>query len=328
MKILAPIDHFDEAEPLIHAGADELYGGFVSSEWKKKYSLGGSINKRTFAEAQFASFAELKKTVSFAHDNGVQFFMTLNNDYYSEAQYPLVLKEIERAVRLEVDALLVADLGLILECKKQGYPIDLHLSILATVLNTEAARFYQELGVSRIVLDRTLTLTEIEKIVSKVKDVEFEVFMMYGKCPNIEGLCTLFHHDDPKHIWPCSCHYSIKSLATDEANASVESAGEAQSQWSHTERGSACGLCAMFDLDQAGIYSLKIAGRGRYTEDKIRAIELVENSRQMLMSGVGRQEFYQSSINLFNETYGKSCTPYVCYFPDLRQELVNKELDK
>lgn len=322
MKILAPIDHLGEAERLIQAGADELYGGFIPPEWRDTYSDVGSINKRTFVEAQFASAGELASAVELAHERRVRFFLTLNNDYYSAGQYPAVLAEVERAIELGVDALLVADIGLIREVARRGYGIELHLSILAAVLNREAAAFYRDLGAARVVLDRSLTLPEIAGIIEAVKDVEFEVFVRYGKCPNIEGLCTLFHHDDPRHVWPCGQEYRIDAVSDDGAG---DMAREAQGFWRSVSRGNACGLCAMFDLEQAGISALKIAGRGRKTEDKVSAVKTIEALRQMLLSGVEREVFYQTAVNLYREEYGVLCDPYVCYQPELRRRFVGQE---
>jgi len=322
MKILAPIDRFDEAERLIQAGADELYGGFVPTGWKDTYTMAGSINKRTFQEAQFESRSEIEDTIRYAHEQKASFFLTLNNDYYSRKQYPLLLNEIEWAVSAGVDALLVADLGLILEVKKREIPIELHLSILSSVMNSQAAAFFKDLGVQRIVLDRTLTLRETERIISNVKDIQFEVFIMYGKCPNIEGLCTFFHRDDPKHVWPCCLKYTISSVPPNSELKETLRAADAQNAWCLNDRGRACGLCAMYDLEKAGIYSLKIAGRGRYTDDKVRAVRMVGEMRRLLASGTDRQGFYRSATDLYKKTFGKTCNPFVCYSPDLRGKIL------
>lgn len=318
MKILAPIDRFEEAERLIQAGADEVYGGYVPPGWAETYTITGSINKRTFQEAQFGTREELEETIKYMHRKDALFYLTLNNDYYSEKQYPLVLMEAEWAEAAGVDALLVADIGLILEIKKRGIPIDLHVSILSSVLNSRAAEFYRSLGVSRIVLDRTLSLNEIGRIVHDVKDVRFEVFVMYGKCPNIEGMCTFFHHDDPKHVWPCCRNYAISTVSGSDEALKVLEAVDAQSAWSAHERGRGCGLCAMYDLDRAGVHSLKIAGRGRYTDDKVRAVEMVAEMRRLIESGVSRENYVRAASDLFIKTYGKECNPYVCYCPELR----------
>lgn len=313
MKILSPVDHVEEVKSLLEAGADELYGGFVPPQWRDKYGFLGSINKRTFLEAQFDKESDLKEAVEEVHASGGRFLLTLNNDYYSKEQYPLVLEEAERAANLGIDALLVADLGLILEIKDRGYPINLHLSILTAVMNSEAARFYQDLGLKRVVLERTLTIGEIGEIVRKVEGLEFEVFIAYGKCPNIEGLCTLFHHDDPKHRWPCGWEYKVAQGSGLGAQSVA-----AQNQWAKTARGDACGLCAIYDLNEAGITSLKIAGRGRFTGHKLRAVQAVAKMRDLIRSGITREDFYKIAWKNYREMFGKECNPYVCYCPELK----------
>lgn len=326
MKILSPADHIEEVKPLLKAGADELYSGFVPPEWRDKYGFLGSINKRTFLEAQFDKESDLTEAVEATHSLGGRFFLTLNNDYYSLEQYPLLLKEVERAIKLGIDALLVADLGLILEIRKRNFPINLHLSILTAVMNSEAARFYKELGLKRVVLERTLTVDEIGQIIRNVDGLEFEVFIAYGKCPNIEGLCTLFHHDDPKHRWPCGWEYKLAQSS--ELRAQSESCLRTtnyeqrtisvQNMWAKTARGDACGLCAMYDLNEAGITSLKIAGRGRYTEHKLRAVKMVVKMRNLIKEGMAKEGFYKAALENYQEMFGKECNPYVCYCPELK----------
>lgn len=313
MKILAPADRLDEVRPLIEAGADELYGGFVPPEWDKAYAAVGSINKRAFAAAQFATFDELVEAVEVAHSMGVRFFLTLNNDFYSSAQMPLVLKLAADAANAGIDGLLVADLGLILELKKIKLPLELHLSILSAVLNSQAALFYKDLGISRVVLDRTLTTTEIAKIISNVPDLEFETFVMYGKCPNIEGFCSFFHHEDPDHIWPCGRACNLTPVPPDSPEAI--SAAAAQAGWASAVRGNACGLCAVHDLMKAGLTAAKIAGRGRQTEHKLAAVAALKSVRDLTAMGASRADVIKIAGASHERLFDLPCSPYECYFP-------------
>ena len=313
MKILTPVDRLDEVAPLIEAGADELYGGFVPPGWRDDFRLVGSLNKRTFAEAQFTSVDELARAVKLTRSRGKRFYLTLNNDFYSAAQTPAVLAEVERAIDLGVDALIVADLGLVLEIKQRGHKIPLHLSILAACLNRHAALFWHELGISRIVLDRTLTAAEIAGIVTSLPDVDFETFLMYGKCPNVEGLCSFFHHNDPNHIWPCGQTCELTPVPADSREA--EAAVKAQATWADTVRGNACGLCAYYDLEKAGLAAVKIAGRGRKTDHKLAAVRAIAKMREMSLSGAGRADIREAGARMHQELFNLPCDPYGCYYP-------------
>jgi len=313
LKILAPADRLVEVRPLIDAGADELYGGFIPSAWDETYGEVGSINKRTFQAAQFATIDELAKAVELSHGMGVRFYLTLNNDFYTPKQMPAVLKLAQEAAAVGVDGLLVADLGLILELNKLRLPLELHLSILSAVLNSQAALFFKDLGVARVVLDRTLTVQEIAKVVANVPSLEFEAFVMYGKCPNIEGLCSFFHHDDPDHVWPCGRACELKPVPAD--NPEAAAAAAAQSGWAEAVRGNACGLCGVYDLMKAGLTAAKIAGRGRKTEHKLAAIAALKTIRDLTAMGASRVDVAKAARASHERLFDLPCSPYECYFP-------------
>jgi U32 family peptidase len=298
---------------LIDAGADELYGGFIPPVWDETYATVGSINKRTFAAAQFATFKELADAAEVAHSMGVRFFLTLNNDFYSPAQMPAVLKLASEAADVGLDGLLVADLGLILELKRLKVPLELHLSILSAVLNSQAALFFKDLGITRVVLDRTLTTQEIAKIITNARGLEFEAFVMYGKCPNIEGFCSFFHHDDPDHVWPCGRRCSLKPVPFDSSEA--QAAAQAQTDWATAVRGNACGLCGIYDLMKAGLTAAKIAGRGRKTEHKLAAITALKSVRDLTAMGASRVDVIKTAHTSHERLFEIPCSPYECYFP-------------
>ncbi len=313
MKILAPADSLDEVRPLIDAGADELYGGFIPPEWEEAYGEVGSINKRTFQAAQFATLDELSQAIEVSHGMGVRFFQTLNNDFYTPRQMPAVLKFAKGAAAIGVDGLLVADLGLILELSKLDIPLELHLSILSAVLNSQAALYFKDLGVTRVVLDRTLTTQETAKVIANVPGLEFEAFVMYGKCPNIEGFCSFFHHEDPDHVWPCGRACELTPVPNDKAAA--QAAVAAQSGWADAVRGNACGLCGVYDLMKAGLTAAKIAGRGRKTEHKLAAIAALKTVRDLTAMGASRVDVVKTARASHERLFELPCSPYECYFP-------------
>ncbi len=313
MKILAPADHIDEVRPLIEAGADELYGGYVPPDWDEAYAAVGSINKRTFSAAQFATEDELAEAVSLARTMGARFFLTLNNDFYTTGQMSWVLALAERAAAIGVNGLLVADLGLILEIKRRELPLELHLSILSAVLNSQAAMFFGELGVTRVVLDRSLTTTDIAKIIAAVPGLEFEAFVMYGKCPNVEGLCTFLHHDDPDHIWPCGRACELAPVPA--GNPVAAAAAKAQAGWATAVRGNACGLCAVYELMKAGLTAAKIAGRGRKTEHKLAAVTALKTVRDLTAMGASHADVVKVARTAHERLFNTPCSPYECSFP-------------
>jgi putative protease len=192
MKILAPVNSPKEVNCLIDAGCDEIYCGLITSEWKKNYTNIASPNRREWTSANIAGFNQLKEVVDIAHSRRIPVFLTLNA-LYTEQQYPHLFKQIDEAIEIGVDAFIVADIGLLLALRKMKINIEIHISTGGTTFNSETARFYKELGGSRIVLPRHLRVDEIEELVQAAEDISFEVFILNSGCKNIDGFCT-FHH--------------------------------------------------------------------------------------------------------------------------------------
>ncbi len=158
MKILSPIDKASEVDILADAGADEFYGGYVSEDWRGKYSMLGSANHRYFPSAQIASEKELKALIKAAHGRGTKFYLTMNAPYYSVEQYADLLEDAKKYSALGVDAFIISDLGLILRMRDKLPEAHIHLSTLGTIFNSESAAFFHRLGVDRMVFPRELTL--------------------------------------------------------------------------------------------------------------------------------------------------------------------------
>ena len=111
MKILSPVSRVDETERLVQAGAEELYCGLLPSDWPY---VALSINRRQEPEANFQSFDELKMCADIAHTHGVPLFLTLNEHYYIDKQYPYILNYVRQALDAGVDAFFISDITLLL----------------------------------------------------------------------------------------------------------------------------------------------------------------------------------------------------------------------
>ena len=309
MRILSPIDRPSEVDALADAGADELYGGYVPASWRRKYSLLGCANHRYFKNAQIETKKDLETLIRAARRRGVKFYLALNSPYYTPAQYEDIVKDAARMDALGVDGFIISDIGLILRIRDTLPHAAVHLSTLGTVMNKESARFFAGMGVRRIVLPRELTVSEIAGIVRANQGVEFDSFVMIGKCPNIEGFCT-FTHNSPGLVWPCEVHYDTRIISGDESAKRII---EAQRQWSLVNRRQACGLCAIPGLANAGITSLKIVGRGGPAAAKVRAVEAVRD--MLAMADAGSAAFEAAARERYASVFGRECNPYICYFP-------------
>lgn len=275
MRVISPIDNLAEAEALLTAGADELYGGLIPAEWQQRFDLVASLNQRTFAEAQIASWDDLSGILDLIHGAGKGFLLTLNAPFYSEAQLPLLLDYVDQAVRVGIDGVILADLGLLRLLRRRHPKLQYHASTLAHLGNSAALRFYAGQGITGAVLPRHLSVAELATIAAAVPEVRCDAFLLVGKCPNTEGLCT-FHHSSPDKIWPCEIPYQIRPLQAP-ASPGLERAMARQNSWSLTNRRHGCGLCAIPGLLAAGLEGLKLVGRGAPTAQKVKNILLARD---------------------------------------------------
>lgn len=175
-EILSPAGDFSALKAAVRFGADAVY-------------MGGDIfTMRVTADN---SREELKKSVEYAHKNSVKLYITINTlPHVSELpllpDYLLFLSEIG------VDALIVADLGVLSLCKKHIPNMEIHMSTQTGIVNYETANMLYSLGAKRVVLARELTLREISEIRAKTPpDLELEAFIHGSMCVSFSGRCLL-----------------------------------------------------------------------------------------------------------------------------------------
>ena len=314
MRIISPVDNLAEALPLLTAGADELYGGYVPKGWNERFSALASINQRTFAGAQLESSAELAAIVALCRQEGKRFSLTLNAPYYTDAQLPMILEVVDQAVSAGVNAIILADPG-VLRLLKRRYPrLEYHASTLAHLMNSSALDFYHQLGISRAVLPRHLTIAEMAAIVAAAPDVACDAFLLVGKCPNTEGLCT-FHHSNADKIWPCEIPYEIAPLQAAPSDV-LQEAMARQGSWSQSDRRHGCGLCALPALARIGIDGLKLVGRGAPSERKIAHVRLVRQMLDLAREEVDFPRFQQQAMAAHKRNFAADCSRNVCYYPE------------
>ncbi|MBM3271203.1 MAG: U32 family peptidase [Candidatus Sericytochromatia bacterium] len=287
MKLLAPVSAHEEVAPLIAAGAEEIYCGLVPAAWVSGEDPAHWLNRRSARGANLHSIGELRAVLASAHDRAVPVFLTLNAHHYQQRQIPLIV-EMARVLGAEgVDALIVSDLTLIGALRDGGVYVPVHLSSLGVCINAEAARFYADLGVRRIILPRHLSLPEIGAVVSAVPEVEFEVFLLNDGCVYEEGHCLTTHE------WGAFC---LEDWSFEFRPLSEEAAARHRAAWddtladyqrfrwfqnnagcSTTARGlpnGPCSLCFLPRFAEAGVASLKVVGREAAAIRKLASVQL------------------------------------------------------
>lgn len=170
-ELLAPAGNFACLKSAIHNGADAIY-------------LGGKLfGARAFA-GNFTK-EELKEAVDYAHLYGVKIYVTVNTIIYNNEVNDFI-EYIKYLYSIGVDALIMQDIGMITLVRKMFPNIEVHASTQCHNHNNEGIKLLKELGVTRIVLDREMSLEKIENI---NVDIEKEVFIHGALCNSYSGSC-------------------------------------------------------------------------------------------------------------------------------------------
>jgi putative protease len=217
-------------------------------------------------------------------------------------------------VTLGIDSLILADLGLLRALRVRHPELEYHASTLAHLSNAGAVRFMAQQGMQRAVLPRHLTVAEMAEIIAQVDYIRFDAFLLVGKCPNTEGLCT-FHHSSPDKVWPCEVPYEIASLH-EGGDRVLSEVMQKQGSWSETNRRHGCGLCAIPHLKDAGIHGLKLVGRGAPSAQKLRNIALTRDFLALADQSLDFNEYRAKAMAAHRERFGAACHQNVCYYPE------------
>jgi len=178
MELVCPAGSLPALKTAVDNGADCVYLGFRDA-----------TNARNFAGLNFDE-ASTRTGIDYAHERGRKVLVALNT-YPQPTAWPVWRTAVDRAAQAGVDAVIVADPGLMRYARDRHPELRLHLSVQGSATNYEAINFYQQhFGVSRAVLPRVLSLTQVEHVTENTK-VELEVFGFGSLCVMVEGRCAL-----------------------------------------------------------------------------------------------------------------------------------------
>ncbi|TMB34616.1 MAG: U32 family peptidase [Deltaproteobacteria bacterium] len=173
-ELLAPAGDEESLRAAVAAGADAVYFG-----------LRGGFNAR--ARADNFAIEDLPRVFDFLHRKGVQGFITFNTLVF-DSELPFAEQTLSAIARAGADAILVQDLGALRLARAVCAQLPLHASTQMTVSSPEAARIAEELGVTRIVLPRELSIEEI-RLFAQGTDLELECFVHGALCVSWSGQC-------------------------------------------------------------------------------------------------------------------------------------------
>jgi putative protease len=183
-ELLSPAGTLKNLRYALAYGADAVYAGMP------RYSL--RVRNNDFLGEN------LQRGISETHAQGKRFYLTCNLLPHGR-KLKSFLRDLEPVVALGPDALILSDPGLVMLTRERWPEIPLHLSVQANTVNAAAVRFWQSSGLSRVILSRELSLSEIEEIRQQCPEMELEVFVHGALCIAYSGRCLLsgyFNHRD------------------------------------------------------------------------------------------------------------------------------------
>ncbi|MCX8086847.1 MAG: U32 family peptidase [Rhodocyclaceae bacterium] len=246
-ELVCPAGGLPALKAAVDGGADCVYTGFRDE-----------TNARNFTGLNFDD-KSLAEGIAYAHRRGVKVFVALNT-YPQQANWPRWTAAVDRAAAMGVDAVILADLGLMDYARRRHPGLRLHLSVQGSATNYEAINFYRErFGIERAVLPRVLSLPQVEHVV-KNTPVEIEVFGFGGLCVMVEGRCTLSAYatgTSPNCHGACSPGKSVRYVETP-AGMETRLNGILIDRFAKDERAGYPTLCkGRFEVDEETYYAIE-----------------------------------------------------------------------
>ncbi len=248
MELLAPAGNFEKLRFALAYGADAVYVG------------GKDFGLRSFAGNFTAD--ELATAVRYTHERGKKIYVTVNV-YPRDEEFARLAEYLRFLAQIEVDAVLVADLGVLMLAKQVAPQLVLHISTQANTVNAAAVNVWQKMGARRVVLARELTKAQIAAL-RRQTTAELEVFVHGAMCMAYSGRCMLSAYMTGSDAnrgecrQPCRWKYAVTEetrpgeffpIAEDEHGTYIFNAKDL------------CLLPFIKDLFACGVDSLKIEGR-------------------------------------------------------------------
>ncbi len=254
IELLAPAGDFDKLKMAVNYGANAVY------------LAGNTFGMRSFA-GNFSP-EELKLAVEYCHSRNVHVHVTCNTMPRSDEMKNLP-QWLEHVQSVGVDAIILADLGVLSLAKKYAANTQLHISTQASIVNADGAKAYHDLGASRVILARELSLKEIADIRQNTPDsLEIEAFVHGSMCVSYSGRCLLSNYMTGRDsnrgscAQPCRYQYALVEekrpgeyfhIEEDDKNTYIMNSHDM------------CMIDNIQELIDVGLDSLKIEGRAKST---------------------------------------------------------------
>lgn len=252
LEVLAPAGDEERFTAAVDYGADAVYLG------RKQFGMRSSpLN---------FEFEQLCKAVEIAHAKGVKVYLTCNT-LPRNNEIPFFEQFVKEAVEAKVDALIVADIGLLMLIKKYAPDMEIHISTQTGIVNYVTARELYNMGAKRVVLARELSLDEIAEIRAKTSpDLDIETFVHGAMCVSFSGRCLLSQYlvnrDANRGECAQPCRWGYHLVEEKRPNEFFPVFEDEKGTYILNSK-DMCMIEHIDKLAQAGVTSLKIEGRAK-----------------------------------------------------------------
>jgi len=200
MQLVCPAGNLPALKIAVDNGADAVYIGFKDD-----------TNARHFAGLNFNE-KRTREGINYAHSKGARVFLAINT-YPQDSGWSRWQHAVDLAAKLNIDALIAADIGVLDYAATRWPDLRLHLSVQGSATNAESIRFYYEnFSIQRVVLPRVLSLKQVKQV-SESSPVPLEVFGFGSLCVMVEGRCLLSSYvtgQSPNTYGACSPASAVK----------------------------------------------------------------------------------------------------------------------
>ena len=307
MELVCPAGNLPSLKTAVDNGADAVYIGFKDD-----------TNARHFAGLNFDD-KRASEGMRYAHDRGSKVFVAINT-FPQPSGWERWQHAVDHAAEMGVDALILADIG-VMDYACQRWPdLRLHLSVQGSATNAEAINFYfKNFGIKRVVLPRVLSLKQVKQV-AQDSPVPIEVFGFGSLCVMVEGRCILSSYvtgRSPNTYGACSPANAVSwnetpdGLETRLNNILIDKHGEGESAGYPTlckGRFNVCGntyyaieeptslntLDLLPELKSIGVAAIKIEGRQR---SPAYVAQVTKVWREAIDSCIADPETYHSKQN-------------------------------
>lgn len=318
MKILVPLNNREDVKSFSAAGANELYLGFYDERWTEKFGIYTDINRMSgFGKlANKYSFSEILSIIQDIRTENMDAFVTMNANSYSEESLKWIEEQyFPSLIEAGVSGVIVSTEGIARKAINAG--LQVVASTMMGLYNSDIINYYRSIGIKRMIVPRDLSLNEIAMIRKNVPDIDLEVFFMRNGCVFSDAFCLGTHRKECGST--CGSLKSLnKKIVSSSSSFQFRHSVELNDLLYHSYfHHDACGMCALYRMQELSVTALKIVGRADMPGSVADDIRLTKENMAILKECNSEEEYLEKMVFPYN-SYKQCKLGLSCYYPEVR----------